>query len=140
MESYSKIVAEGMKRACSAFTKIVQPVGFKRGAGRKWVRQIDGLEETIHVSRSGATYGAPYSPSISLQLDLSSTRVSDNKRAYLSRHTTTMIRRPTGYCYHHRFNAETGSTYDRCLQELGLFFEEVAEPWFDERRGELKGQ
>lgn len=42
-------------------------------------------------------------------------------------------RRATGYAYHHRFNAETGSTYDRCLQELSLYIEEVAEPWFEEQ-------
>lgn len=134
MESYSKVVAEGMKRACSAFTQIVQPLSFKRGNGRKWVRQIDGFEETVFILRSGATYGAPASPSISLQLALSSSRLSDGKRAYLSHHFTTKIRRFTGYCYHHRFNAETGSTYDRCLQELGLFIVEVAEPWFEQRR------
>src|SRR5689334_6861778 len=124
MESYSKVVAEGMKRVCSAFTKIVQPSGFKRGNDRKWVRQLNGTEETIFVSRSGGTYGAPYSPSISLQLALSSTRANDGKSAHLSHYTTEKIRRSTGYCYHHRFNAETGSTYDRCLQELGLFVAE----------------
>ena len=140
MKSYSKVVAEGMKRVCSAFTKIVQPFGFKRGNGRKWVRQLDDVEETIFVSRSGATYGAPFSPSISLQLALSSIRASNKERADLSHHTTEMIRRPTGHGYHHRFNAETDSTYDRCLQELGVFIEEVAEPWFEERRGALEGQ
>jgi hypothetical protein len=43
-------------------------------------------------------------------------------------------RRATGYAYHHRFNAETGSTYDRCVEELGLYMTEIAEPWFDEWR------
>jgi len=140
MKSYSTVVADGMKRVCSAFTKIVQPLGFKRGNGRKWVRHIEGFEETIVVSRSGATYGAPYSPSISLQLDLLSTRESDKDRAHLSHHTVQLTRRPTGYCYHHRFNAETGSTYDRCLQELDFFIVEVAEPWFEERRDALDRQ
>jgi len=134
MESRSKVVAEGMKRVCSAFTKIVQPLGFKRGNGRKWTRQFNGFEETVFVSRSGATYGAPFSASISLQLDLSSIRVSDKMSTHLSHHTTQLMRRPTGYCYHHRFNAETGSTYERCLQELGFFVAEVAEPWFAELR------
>ena len=40
------------------------------------------------------------------------------------------VRRQNGYAYHHRFNAETWSTYDRCLDELALFVKEVAEPWF----------
>ena len=135
MKSYSNVVAEGMKRVCSAFTGFVQSLGFKRGSGRKWVRQIDGFEEVIFISRSGATYGAPYSASISLQLDLSSTRLSDVKNIYLNRHQIQLIRRSTGYCYHHRFNAETGSTYERCVEELNLFINEVAEPWFREARG-----
>ena len=97
-------------------------------------REIDGFSETIWLSRGGATYGAPHSPSISLQLDLTSVRLSDGKRVDLGRHATQLLRRPTGYCYHHRFNAKTGSTYERCLQELGLFVSEVAEPWFREQR------
>jgi hypothetical protein len=134
MKNYSNFVADGMKQVCSAFTTYVQPLGFKRGSGRKWLRKIDGFDELIAISRSGATYGAPYSASISLQLDLLSTRIVDGDRVHLSHHDTGMIRRQTGYCYHHRFNAETGSTYERCLQELDLFIEEVAEPWFIERR------
>ena len=138
MGEYSKIVVEGMKRVCSAFTLLVRPFGFKRGSGRKWARELDGFEETIFVSRSGASYGAPHSPSISLQIDLASVRISDSKRVHLDHHTVELIRRPTGYCYHHRFNAETGSTYERCLQELGLFIKEIAEPWFLEQRRALK--
>ncbi|WP_156442837.1 MULTISPECIES: hypothetical protein [unclassified Sphingomonas] len=135
MKSYSNVVAEGMKRVCSAFTGFVQSLGFKRGSGRKWVRQIDGFEEVIFISRSGATYGAPGSPSISLQLDLSSVCLGNGEKAYLDHHTIQLTRRSTGYCYHHRFNAETGSTYERCVEELGLFIKEVAEPWFEEVRG-----
>jgi hypothetical protein len=44
------------------------------------------------------------------------------------------VRQQNGYAYHHRFNAETWSTYDRCLDELMLFMSEVAEPWFAEWR------
>jgi hypothetical protein len=57
-------------------------------------------------------------------------RIADGAREYLSHHETGKLRRTTGYCYHHRFNAETSSTYDRCLEELRLFWEDVAQPWF----------
>jgi hypothetical protein len=134
MGEYSQVVADGMKRACSDFTKIVQPLGFKRGPRRSWVRKSGEAEECIYISRSGATYGAPRSPSISLQLDLSSRRGIDSPRHYFSHHETGMLRRPTGYCYHHRFNAQSGSTYDKCIEELALFMNEVAEPWFFDHR------
>lgn len=138
MGTYSKVVSEGMKRVCSAFTTIVQPLTFKRGTGRKWTRHIDGFEESIYASRSGDTYGARHSPSISLNIALVSIRVSDKKRATLDRYAAQLLRRHTGYCYHHRFNAETGSTFDRCLDELALFIAEVAEPWFAEQRSAPK--
>jgi hypothetical protein len=32
--------------------------------------------------------------------------------------------------YHLRFNAKTGSTYDRCVEDLGRFVSEQGEPWF----------
>ncbi len=134
MGKYSAIVSEGMKRVCSDFTGVVKPLGFKRGQGRKWLRHHGEIEELIYLSRSGATYGAPASASISLQIDLSSRRGIDGPRHYLDHHATVLLRRSTGYCYHHRFNAETGSTYDRCIAELGLFLSEVAEPWFAQQR------
>ena len=134
MGEYSQIVIEGMKRACSDFTKIVQPFGFKRGKRRTWTRQSDGADETIYLSICGATYGAPYSPSISLKLSLSSRRGVDGVHHYLGDHETRKLRRSTGYCYHHRFNAQSGSTYERCMEELDLFMHEVADPWFVEHR------
>lgn len=140
MGTYSKLIAEGMMRVCRAFTHIAQPLAFKKGNGRKWTRRLEGFQETIFISRSGATYGAPHSKSISLQLDLVSIRLSDQSSAYLSHHDIQLIRRANGYCYHHRFNAETGSTYDRCLEELRLFIVELAEPWFAEQRSALKGK
>jgi hypothetical protein len=123
-----------MKQVCSAFTTMMEPLGFKRGNGRAWVRQHGETEERIYVSRRGSSYGAPGTPSIDLQLSLASRRGVDDPGKTLDHHTTGKLRRPTGYCYHHRFNALTGSTYDRCLEELALFVSEVAEPWFAEQR------
>jgi hypothetical protein len=143
---YSQVVAEGMKRVCSDFTKLLQPLGFKRGKRRSWVRLSGETEEIIYLSRSGNSYGAPYSPSITLQLSLSSQKVPDGQRHYFSHHETEKLRRATGYCYHHRFNAQSGSTYDRCIEELDFFMNEVSEPWFrahrkrvvDNQTGELR--
>jgi hypothetical protein len=45
---------------------------------------------------------------------------------------STHVQRRNGYAYHLRFNAETWSTYDRCVDELALFVTEFAEPWFAE--------
>ncbi|NKJ40849.1 hypothetical protein FHW94_000293 [Novosphingobium sp. SG720] len=137
MESFSNVVATGMRRVCAAFSQIVMPYGFKPQKGRKWVRESEPFEEIIWISRSGATYGAPHSPSISLQLSLTSIRLRDEQRTDLSHHESGLIRRSTGYCYHHRFNAKTNSTYERCLDELELFVTEVAETWFEQQRRQI---
>ncbi|MBA4087098.1 MAG: hypothetical protein C0491_04775 [Novosphingobium sp.] len=134
MQSYSKVVAEGMERVCSAFDQIVLPLGFERERGRKWIRKTEGFEELIFVSRSGSTYGAPHSASISLQLAAASVRLTDGHRTDLSKHVTEKMRRATGFCYHHRFNAEKSSTYDRCVEELQLFVQEVVTPWLAAQR------
>ena len=36
--------------------------------------------------------------------------------------------------YHLRFNAKSGSTYERCLDDLERVFVNVAEPWFEKFR------
>jgi len=97
MRTYSKVVTEGINRACDAFSEIVQPSGFNRGSGRKWLRNVEGFEEAIFILRSGATYGAPGSPSVSLQLSLSSIRISDGKTTILAitKHKKSAERRVT---------------------------------------------
>ena len=91
MGEHSKVVSDGMKLVCSAFSSILNPIGFVRGSGRKWLREMDGFSETVWLSRSGATYGAPYSPSISLLIDLTAVRQCDGVRFWLGHHETMLI-------------------------------------------------
>ena len=134
MGEHSAVVAEGMKRVCSAFTKIAKPFGFRRGNGRVWSRRNGSREEVIRLFRHGSTYGAPVTPSIDLRVILFVDEDAEGAETTRKQLWSDKLRRPTGYCYHHRFNAQTGSTYDRCLEELELFLYEVAEPWFAEQR------
>lgn len=138
MKSYSKVVAAGMKRVTNDLSTILQGRGFKRvKGGRTWLRSTGAFVQTVHLQRSGSSYGAPINASVDLRLMLSVRR--ENEEPQRDMIISDKARRPTGYAYHHRFNAETGSTYDRCVQELAFYIEEVAEPWFEGRLRALEG-
>lgn len=138
MEGYSKVVAEGMKRVTGELSIMLDRRGFIRmKSARGWQRANGRRIETVHLQREGSSYGAPRTASVSLRLTLGIREMnvasdqSERREVILSDHA----RRPNGYAYHHRFNAATGSTYERCLEELDLYLVEVAEPWFAERQG-----
>ena len=126
----SVTVAAGMKRICADFTKRVAPFGFVKSGARVWRRERGRPCDTIYFHRSGSTYGAPRTASVDIRVELSVRSLDGLALKSDSVVHSTTARRFTGYAYHHRFNAETWSTYDRCLDELTLFVTEFAEPWF----------
>jgi len=138
MNRFSQSVTEGMKRVCADFSQEASLRGFLHTKNRTWVRLNDTCAEIIYFHRRGSTYGAPRTASVDIRVMLSirvlNARVAGGTIGIISDHA----RRKTGYAYHHRFNAETGSTYDRCLEELGLYMAEIAEPWFAEWRDPQK--
>jgi len=137
MESHSKVIAEGMKRVSNDLSNLLKRRGFVRAkSGRSWHRANDRSIETVHLQRRGSSYGAPRTASVDLRLTLGVRDANEATPATRAGHVTISdhARRPNGYAYHHRFNAATGSTYDRCVEELDSFITEVAEPWFAEHR------
>ena len=138
MSRFSQIITEGMKRVCSDFSEIVCPLGFHKTKNRTWVRINDTCAECIYFHRLGSTYGAPATARIDIRVMLGIRVLNAPVARGAIGIDSDRARRATGYAYHHRFNAETGSTYDRCVEELGLYMSEVAEPWFTEWRNPRK--
>lgn len=138
MSRFSQVVADGMKRISADFSKTAKLSGFLKTKNRTWVRINDTCAECVYFHRRGSTYGAPRNASIDIRVMLSiqvlNAPAAGSAIGIISDHA----RRKTGYAYHHRFNAETGSTYDRCLEDLGFYITEVAEPWFAEWRDPQK--
>jgi hypothetical protein len=132
MGAYSKVVTQGMKRVCDDFSPIVGRHGFVRTKPRAWVRLNPLCADVVYFHRHGSTYGAPINASVSIRVMLSIRVLNHPAPGSGIMIISDHARRPNGYGYHHRFNAETWSTYDRCLDELGLFMTEIAEPWFAE--------
>jgi len=127
--SYSEVVKQGMKRVCADFTARLAPFGFEKIGSRRWSRIVDGQSHVVSLDRAGSSYGAPISASVDLRIWLS-TGAPDQSPAERTSLRCDKVRRPNGYAYHHRFNAQSWSTYDRCLDELTLFMTEFAERWF----------
>ena len=128
--SYSAVVATGMNRVSADFSDRIEPLGFKKTGSRRWARITDGRRDEIWIERCGSTYGAPISASVDLRiwLGVRDAEASASKGFSLR---CDGVRRPDGRAYHHRFNADSFDTYDRCLDELCLFISEFADAWFE---------
>ncbi len=129
-EELSRLVREGMERACKDFTARVEPLGFEPAGKRRWVRRRPLTAEVVHFHRQGSSYGAPLNASIQIRVELSLRILNDpapERGLAGPRSDPGTVR---GGRYHLRFNARSGSTYERCIEDLVRFLEEEGEPWF----------
>jgi hypothetical protein len=131
----SAVVKGGMDRVCRDFTQAVVPLGFRRTNSRSrcWERRTDRLVQVIYFHRSGSTYGAPINHSVDLRVHFS-LQTFDGTPAGRDQLDSDRVRDSRGYAYHLRFNADTWSMYDRCLEDLLRVTREHGLPWF-ERNG-----
>ena len=126
--SLTKLVRDGLERACKDFSTRVAPLGFRRTRKHAWTRQKDGTEDLIDLHREGSTYGAPRDASVGIRITLWSRRLAAGAQSILGPQSDAGTTRSGRY--HLRFNARSWSTYDRCIEDLVRFVQEVGEPWF----------
>ncbi len=129
---FSGVVAAGMKRICADLHQHLATRNFRKSGARKWVRERGELLEYIYLFRRGSTYGATTDFSVDIRVEawVSSAIAPDKRNRFF--HNDASVRKADGYCYHHRFNAKTWSTYERCLEEMVLYVEDELEPWFSD--------
>jgi len=90
----------------------------------------EGYVDFIHLHQSGSSYGAPINNSVSFRLHIGRRELNDNRDyIHLNGPCTDDAEYYSGR-YHLRFNAKSGSTFDRCLDDLERFVINVGEPWF----------
>lgn len=130
----SSIVRAGLERACKEFTARIEPLGFQRTLKMFWTRRHPLTVDFIHFHRSGSTYGAPHTASVNIRVHFGIRVLNDDfvAAALNGPHSDAGI--ISGGRYHLRFNAETGSTFERCVDDLGRFVVEQGEPWFQKFR------
>lgn len=129
-EDTTQVVRKGVEQACKDFSKRIAPLGFVRTRKMLWTRPHAYTVDVIHLHRSGSTYGKPINYSVSFRVHFAVRVLNDTFPApALNGPFSDPDRLRTGR-YHLRFNAQTGSTYERCVDDLTRFAVEQGEPWF----------
>ncbi|CAN5628273.1 hypothetical protein BH09VER1_BH09VER1_14480 [soil metagenome] len=129
-EDTTLVVRQGVERACKEFSERIVPVGFKRTKKMIWTRRHPHTVDFIHFHRSGSTYGKPINYSVDIRVHFGIRVLNDTFPAVALNGPLSDVGRLRDGRYHLRFNAQTWSTYERCLDDLVRFVEEQGEPWF----------
>lgn len=132
--STTQVVRDGFEKACREFTERITSLGFSRTKKMLWTRQHQHTVDFIHFHRSGSSYGAPRNFSVDIRVHFGIRVLNDTFEAAALNgpfSDPTLTREGN---YHLRFNAKSGSTYDRCVDDLVRFVLEQGEPWFSRFR------
>ena len=122
------IVRQGVEKAFLAFSARVEGRGFKKTRNALWMRSLENGNDVIHLHRSGISYGAPRNASVSFRVHFARWPVGATDGPLNGPSSDAGSERKGSY--HLRFNAKSGSTFDRCIDDLVRFVEEVGEPWY----------
>lgn len=126
----TQVVRQGVEKACQDFSERISPLGFARTKKMFWTRRHDHTVDFIHFHRSGSSYGKPRNYSVDIRVHFAIRVLNDTFEAAALNGPFSDPGRIHDGRYHHRFNAQTGSTYDRCIEDLVRFVVEHGEPWF----------
>lgn len=126
----TQVVRQGVERACRDFSERIAPLGFARTKKMFWTRKNPYTVDFVHLHRSGSTYGKPRNYSVDFRVHFSIRVLNDMFEAPALNGPFSDPTRLRAGLYHLRFNAQTGSTYDRCVEDLARFVVEQGEPWF----------
>jgi hypothetical protein len=126
----TQVVRQGVEKGCRDFSERIAPLGFARTKKMDWTRRNPHTVDFIHLHRSGSTYGKPINYSVDFRVHFGIRVLNDTfEAAALNGPFSDPTRLRSGF-YHLRFNAQTGSTYDRCVEDLARFVAQQGEPWF----------
>ena len=132
--STTQIVRAGLEKACREFTERIVSSGFSRTKKMFWTREHPHTVDFIYFNRSGSSYGAPLNFSVDVRMDFGIRVLNDTSDAVALNGPSSDPRIIHAGNYHLRFNAKSGSTYDRCVDDLVRFVVEQGEPWFNRFR------
>ena len=128
--SITEVVKAGFDRACAEFSIEAERFGFCRTRKRIWTRPRAGKLDLIYLERSGAGKQA-LTASVGVRAKFSIVDSPLRDPIKLNGPDSDQLRAPSGYGYHLRFNAASGSTYDRCMEDLKRVLSEHGLPWFE---------
>lgn len=127
------IYNDALAKASNDITARLNGLGFVKTKKWQWVRVKKGAADFVHVHRCGSSYGGPINYSVSFRVHCGNRQLSDTFDALALNGPTTDDPEYWDMRLHLRFNAKSGSTYDRCINDLVRFVQEVGEPWYMEQ-------
>jgi hypothetical protein len=133
----TRVVRAEVERACEEFTVRLAHLRFLRTKTMLWTRSHPATVDFIRLVRNGSSYGAPSNYSVTLTVECGIRVLNSTFVAPVPNGPTSDAARSREGRYHLRFNAHTGSTFERCLDDLVRFVREHGEPWF-QRFGETQ--
>jgi hypothetical protein len=125
-----KVVNSGINKAFSELTDRFEKLGFKKGKKKFWYRIKNLSIDFIHIHISGSSYGAIVNSSVSFRIHCGNRILNDTFEALALNGPNSDSPDTSNKKYHLRFNAETGSTYERCVDDIEKFIIEFGEPWY----------
>lgn len=126
-----KIVREGIERASADLSARLAHRGFERSKKRIWTRALEHHADFVILECEGSTYGAPLDCGVSLELSCGIRILNDSFEALALNGPRSDAKRTREGRYHLRFDAKSGSTYERCIDDLERFVVDEGEPWFE---------
>jgi hypothetical protein len=120
-----------VERTTKDFTARIEGLGFKRTKRMLWARRHHYTADFVTLFRDGSSYGRPINYSVSFTVSFGIRVLNDVFEALSSNGPQyDYSDRLRAAHYHFRFNAQTGSTYDRCIDDLVRYVVHEGEPWF----------
>lgn len=130
-EDTKSIVKAGIEKATADLNQRLERLGFKQTKKRNWVRLKSDSADFIHLHIDGSSYGgSPLNNSVSFTVHCGSRELNDTFDSLALNGPDSDSPEAIDRRYHLRFNAKSGSTYDRCIDDLEKFVLEIGEPWF----------
>ncbi len=124
------ILNQGLEKTGDDFTQRLENIGFKRTKKWYWVRLNKYYADFIHLHRHGSSYGPQINYSVSFRVYCGNRVLNDLEETLCLNGPNSDSPEAMERKYHLRFNARSGSTYDRCIDDLEKFVIEMGEPWF----------
>ena len=125
-----QIYNNALSKASNDITICLQNFGFVKTKKWQWVRVKEGTADFVHVHRSGSSYGGPINYSVSFRVHCGNRLLSDTFETLELNDPNSDLPQFRENRYHLRFNAKSGSAYERCIDDIERFVQEAGEPWF----------
>lgn len=124
------LVNAELSRLMKAIEPRLSELGYWPAKKRHWVKEREHSAIFVVLERQGSTYGGPANASVSLEVN-AGVRVFNSHFPALALNgpQSSRAERSDGLRFHTRFNARSGSQFERTCEDVVRFVSEIVDPW-----------